>query len=81
MRRNSSKDLEIRELPDGARQSDENYELTFEQPAEGSNDWIVNERKIIFCVGSDGISTVEWSRHVSADECTRNREVEWYRVE
>ena len=38
MRRNSSKDLEIRELPDGARQSDENYELTFEQPAEGSND-------------------------------------------
>lgn len=38
MIRNSNKDPENRELPVGARQSEENYELTFEQPAEGSMD-------------------------------------------
>lgn len=36
MIRNSSKDLESRELPVGARRSEKNYELTFEQPAEGN---------------------------------------------
>ncbi len=62
MIRNSSKDLEIRELSGGARQSKKNYELTFEQPAEGN--------KHCFCVGSDGASAVKGKRHVSADECT-----------
>lgn len=35
MIRNSSKTQESRELSAGERQPDEDYELTFEQPAEG----------------------------------------------
>lgn len=34
-----------------------------------------------FCVGSDGASAVKGKKHVSADECTSDREVEWYRVD
>lgn len=35
MIRNSNKTPESREPPVGARRSEEDYELTFEQPAEG----------------------------------------------
>lgn len=34
-----------------------------------------------FCVGADGASAVKGKRHVSADECTSDREIEWYRVD
>ena len=50
MKRNSNSGMEIRELPEGARQSERSCELALELPAEGIG-CIMNEQMILGRLG------------------------------
>ena len=81
MRRNSSCKPEIRELPQGARQSEASGELTLELLAESDYQSIGDNDR----VGTDGEPTVKGERHNCASESVTWRdgsghETEWYRV-